>query len=188
MARLGNKTSDKETENGRKYFGDKDVQYLKDKSRESLEVDQNFSVLYFGIDWDLSNRNFYGELLTKKFKTSKGVPIKASFKIIEGSEQVFNDIPNKIMKLNVACYVEHLKELNIDPKQDDFFAIGQRLYRIYNLTLKDSGPGNILVNRERLQVYFDCVQDDDEVLQKNVWGDNLGLESQINSENGDISK
>lgn len=189
MPKLGGHTSTKETDSGKQLLGNKDLQYLEQVSRQAVEEHNNFSVLYFELDWELSKKNFYGELLVKKFKTIKGVPVKVKLKIKEGEETVFNNIPSQLLQLDLAIYTEQLKELNIDPKLDDFFALGQRLYRIHTRSINDSGvSGNVMVNRKRMEMKYFCIQEDDENLQKDVWGENLGLEYQINSYNGDLLK
>ncbi len=189
MAKLGNKTSDKETTSSRKLLGDKDVDYIEQLSRQAVEDHLDLPLLYFALDWEKSKRNFYGELLMKKFKVITGVPVKAQYIVKEGQETLNNGIPNQLLEMNIAIFVEQLKELNIEPKLDDYFALGQRLYRIHTKSINDSGvSGTLLVDRKRVQARFYCIQDDDEVLQKDVWGDNLGLEYQINPINGDMQK
>lgn len=171
--------SDKKTENGNLYFVDKDIQYLKQQSRQVVEEHNNMSVLFFALDWEKSKKNFYGELTLKKFKQIKGVEVRGKFKIEQGGEQLQNGIPNKIMKMSVSVYREHLHELGIDPQRGDYFGIGKRLYQIYDYTIEDVGPGNVLLKRENLRVDYFTIQDDDETVQFNPWGDNLGLEEQI---------
>jgi len=173
------KTTDKRSENGNLYFNDKDIQYLKKQSREVVEEIHNMSVLYFALDWEQSKKNFYGELTMKKFKQPRGIEVRGKFKITQGGEQLQSGVPNKIMKMVVSVYREHLHELNIDPQRGDYFGIGKRLYQIYDYTIEDVGPGNVLLKRENLRVDYFAIMDDDEVIQKDVWGDNLGLEEQI---------
>ena len=139
MARLGDKTNNKETKSGRKMLGDKDLDYLEHVSRQSVEEHGDFSVLYFALDWERSKRNFYGELLMKKFKVVKGVPLKVKYIIKEGEETLQNNIPNQLLELNVSVFVQQLRELDIDPKLDDYFALGQRLYRIWRSRARRCG-------------------------------------------------
>ena len=70
--RLGTDT-DKKTENGHLYFGDKDADYLEKTSREAVEENHNMSILYLELDWLNCKKNFYGEMKVKKFKNPKGV-------------------------------------------------------------------------------------------------------------------
>ena len=182
MASVGPKSknkSAKDTDNGKLYFGDKDASYLKKTSREAVETHHNAPILYFEIDWIQSKRNLYGETLVKKFKNSKGVEVYGIYKIQEDDATQTNGIPNKTLKLTISVYTEHLEELNITPQRGDYFGIGKRLYRITDKTIEDVGPGNLLMNRERMRQDFFASQDDDEVLQKDIWGDNLGIESDI---------
>jgi len=176
----------KQTNSGRRYFGDKDVEYLKKKSREAVEDINDLTVLYFQLDWEKSKRNFYGELIIKKFVDTKGVQVRCMINMNQGQEEIQQGVPNQLMLLNVSVYVEQLKELGINPNYDDFFLYGQRAYRIYRKTLADYGPGNVLGNRERMRQDYFCVQVDDEEFQAEPWGDNEGLEYQIRSGNGDM--
>jgi hypothetical protein len=177
------KVSGKKTENGRLYFGDKTADYLKRKSRQAVEGYHNAPILFFEIDWIKSKKNFYGEMLMKKFKEGTGVPVKGIYKLNQQQDSVQNGIPNKIMKLTVSLYTEHLEELGINPALGDYFGIGKRLYLIYDKTIEDVGPGNLMMNRGRMRQDFLCMQEDDEVLEKNAFGANLGAESEINPTN-----
>ncbi|MEO6304816.1 MAG: hypothetical protein ABIP51_16770 [Bacteroidia bacterium] len=172
--------SGKKTENGRLYFGDKTAKYLEKKSRQAVEGYHNSPILYFEVDFMKSKKNFYGEMTIKKFKNNKGVSVKGIYKMQQGDEQLQQGIPNKIMKLTVSLYVEQLAELDIKPSLGDYFGIGNRLYLIYDKTLEDAGPGNLMMNRGRMRQDFLCIQEDDEALEKNAFSSNLGLESEIN--------
>jgi hypothetical protein len=174
--------SGKKTENGRLYFGNKDADYLKKVSRQAVEEHHNAPILFFSIDWAKSKKNFYGEMTMKKFREPLGTPVKGIFKIEQGEEQLQQGVPNKIMKLTVSIYIDQLEELNIKPELGDYFGIGKRLYQIYDKTIEDVGPGSLMMNRGRFRQDFHCLQDDDEVLMKNAYGSNTGLESQINPE------
>lgn len=185
MPILGTNTGGSETDSGRLYWDDKTVGFIKEMSRTVLEDYQNISVLYFQIDWSKSQKNFYGEMKFKKFVNPLGIQVRGAITIGQGEEQLNQGIPNKIMRLTFSCYTEHIKELNIEPNFGDYFAYGQRLYQIYDKTIKDYGPGNVNGNRERMRIDYYCVQEDDETIQKNAWGDNLGLDIQIRG-NGSI--
>lgn len=174
--------SGKKTDNGRLYFGDKTAEYLKKKSRQAVENYHNAPILYFGIDWVNSKRNFYGEMTVKKFINPQGVPVKGTYKFNQSEASKENGVPNKSMTLTVSLYVDLLTELNIDPKEGDYFAMGKRFYRIYSRTLDDVGPGSLMMNRGKVRKDFLCFEDDDESLQKNSFGGNTGLESQSNPE------
>lgn len=186
MPRLGQQATSKQSENGKLYYGDKDAAYLKELSREAVEEHHNSPILFFQIDWERSKRNFYGEMTMKKFLNPRGVQIRGIFKIQQGEASAKFGIPNKTMKLTVSVYFEQLKELGIDPKIGDYFGIGHRLYQIYDKTIEDAGPGNLMMNRERMRADYFAFADDDEALQKDIWGDNLGMEYQINNQNGEI--
>lgn len=186
MSAEGLQHTSRETASGRRYFGDRDVEFLKKKSREAVEDINDLTVLYFQLDWEKSKRNFYGEIIVKKFVNVKGVQVRCMINMTQGQEELQQGIPNQLMLLNVSCYVEQLKELNIEPNYDDFFLYGQRAYRIYKRTLADYGPGNVLGNRSRMRIDYNCIQVDDEEFQSDIWGNNEGLEYQIRSGNGDM--
>lgn len=174
--------SGKKTENGRLYFGDKTAEYLKKKSRQAVENYHNAPILYFGIDWVNSKRNFYGEMTVKKFANPLGVPVKGIYKINQSEASKENGLPKKSMTLTVSLYVDLLTELNIDPAEGDYFGIGNRFYKIYSRTTDDVGPGSLMMNRGKIRRDFLCLEEDDEALQKNPYGANAGLESQSNPE------
>lgn len=184
MAKLDINSS-KETDHGRLYFGNKDVAYLKKLSREAVEQHNNVTLLYFALDWEASKRNVYGEMLMKKFKNPKGVQLSGIIKMNQGDETMNQGVPQKIMKLTFSCYVDLLREKDVEPKIGDYFSYGQRIYEIYDTTLKDYGPGNVIGNRERMRVDFYAIQSDDEVIQKNPFSKNLGTDLDIRK-NGSI--
>ena len=177
--RLGS-GGNKDTDKGKLYFQDKDIEYLQKKSREVVEEQQNFSVLYFEVDWINSKKNFYGELIYKKFTIPKGIPIKGSIKLEQGSEQMSQGVPNKIMKLTLSIYTQQLDELGVRPKLGDYFGIGNRFYEIFDRTIEDVGVGNVMIDRKQMRLDYKCVQADDEVMFRDAWGnDNLGTESKL---------
>ena len=140
----------------------------------------NFSVLYFEVDWVNSKKNFYGELIYKKFTIPKGTPIKGTIKLEQGTEQMSQGIPNKIMKLTLSIYTQQLDELGMRPKLGDYFGIGNRFYEIYDRTIEDVGVGNVMIDRKQMRLDYKCVQADDEVMFRDAWGnDNLGTESKL---------
>jgi hypothetical protein len=174
--------SGKKTDNGRLYFGDKTADFLKKKSRQAVETYHNAPILFFAIDWTKSKRNFYGEMTVKKFVNPKGVPVKGIYKFTQSEPQIQNGIPNKTLKLVVSIYVDQLEELGIDPQQGDYFAMGKRYYQIYDRSIADVGPGSLMMNRGNVRRDYYCNEADDETIQKNPFGDNLGQEVQINPE------
>lgn len=174
--------SGKDTKNGKLYFGDKTAAYLKKKSRQAVEKYHNSPILYFAIDWANSKRNFYGEMTMKKFANPKGIEVRGIYKINQNDDVVQNGVPNKTMKLIVSVYTDLLDELKIEPKQGDYFGIGRRLYQIYSRTTDDVGPGSLMMSRGNVRKDFYCYEEDDEVLSKNAFGSNDGLEYQLNPE------
>lgn len=179
--------SEKDTSSGRLYFGDKDASYLKKMSREAVETHHNLPILFFEIDWEQSKRNFYGEMLYKKFKNPKGVELRGSYQIAQSDESDFQGVPYKLMKMIVSIYKEQLDELFINPKLGDYFGIGNRLYMIYDKTIPDVGPGNLIINRERMRVDYKTLQEDTESLTPNPWPkDETGYETDIKPGNSNV--
>ena len=171
--------NNKNTENGRLYFGDKDAKYLEKVSRQAVEDHHNSSILFFEIDWTKSKRNFYGEMIIKKLKNITGVELRGVYNFTQTAATQSQGIPNKGLKLVVSIYTAQLKEVNVAPSLGDYFGIGKRLYKITDKTIEDVGPGNLMVNRGRVRQDFTCTEESDESLQKSAYGDNLGLEIDI---------
>jgi hypothetical protein len=169
MPRIGQKNSNKQTENGRLYFGEKDQEYLKQVSRQAVEEHHNVTVLYFELDWEKSKRNFYGEMLVKKIKNPHGVEVRCAPKLKQNEQEWSTGLANKQMSLIVSVYVEHLKELNINPQRGDYFTVGKRIYQIHDKTIEDVGPGNLILGRERIRQDFFCYQEQDEAFQKDIF-------------------
>jgi len=178
-ARLGT-NSGKDTDKGRLYFQDQDIEYLNKVSREVVEDQQRFSVLYFEVDWINSKKNFYGEMIYKRFTNPKGIPIFGVMKINQGDEQTTQGVPGKIMKLTFSIYSEQLDELNVKPKIGEYFGIGNRFYEIYDKSIEDVGPGSVMIDRKKMRIDYSCMQADDEIMFRDSWGqENLGTESKL---------
>lgn len=185
MPRLGT-GNDKNTENGKLYFGDKDAAYLKQVSREAVEETHNMPILFLEIDWINSKRNFYGEMTVKRFKNPKGVQIRGSYKIEQNPMTTQNGIPYKTMRLTVSIYTEQLQELSIEPKIGDYFYAGSRYYQIYDRTINDVGPGNLMMQRERMRCDYFTFEVDDETIQKIIQDSTLGPDFSIQHQTGTI--
>lgn len=180
--------NDKDTENGKLYFGDKDMNFLEKSSREALEENNNMPILFLGLDWLNCKRNFYGEMLVKKFVNPKGVQVRGSYKIEQNPITHQNGIPYKTMKASVSIYTEQLQELAIDPVRGDYFYIGERYYQIWDYTINDVGPGTVLM-RKRMRCDYSAFEVDDSTIQKSVNEQNPGPLYNINhqaSPNGDF--
>jgi hypothetical protein len=152
----------KNKEHGRTGFGDKTLDYLKKKSRDAIEKYTDTSALFFELDYTNSKKNFYGEILIKKWKNPKGVLVNGVISIIEGNEVTVEDIPNQLARLNFVVYIDHLKELNIWPHIGDYFSIKNRIYFIHKRTLLDSDKNSILTDKEAVTMKFTCVEADQE--------------------------
>lgn len=174
----------RENKSGSAFYGQKTQNYLKKLSRESVEVHTNTSVLYFQIDYEKSKRNFYGELLIKKWVNPLGVEIKGVVQLDEGSDIVVEDIANKVMTLNFSCYISHLRELGIDPQLGDYFTTKNRIYMIHNKTITDANLVSIKTDSEALYIKYDCVQADDSQIELpgSMDGSPLGTKNDITGE------
>ena len=160
-------------ETGRhEWFGKKTENYLKKMSRESVEKHTDTSVLYFEIDIENSKRNFYGELLVKRFVNPLGIEVKGIIEITAGNDIVVEDIPNAIANLKFSCYIQHLQELGVDPKIGDYFSTKNRVYFIFKKEIIDTNRGGIGTDRQQLSIQFECVQADDEQIHPGLWDGN----------------
>ena len=186
MARLGGSTNPKQTENGKGYFGDKDVEFLKKQSRQAVEEIHNAPILFLELDWENCHRNFYGEMTVKKFKHPQGIQVRGSYKIRQGELTHQNGIPYKSMNLTVSLFVEQMKELGIDPQRGEYFYIGKRYYQIWDKSIIDAGVGNVLMTREKMQQDFHAFEVDDETIQNQVKDPNPGPEYNISNQSGEI--
>ena len=149
---------------GEAFFGGKDAKYLKKLSREAVEKHTNTSVLFFGVDYERSKRNFYGELIIRVWTNPLGIEVKGIIQLDEGTDVVIEDIPNKIINLNFSCYIAHLKELGIDPQLGDYFSTKNRIYMIQKKTILDANQTSLATDREAMYIKYECVQADDEQL------------------------
>ena len=177
----------KQTENGKMSFGDKDMDYLQDMSREAVETNANAQILYFALDWINSKRNFYGEMTVKKFKFPKGIPIRGSYKIEQNQITHQNGVPYKTMRMSVSLYTEQLTELAINPTRGDYFYAGERYYQIYDFTIPDVGPGTVMMRKKMRCDYF-CFEVDDSTIQKSINDQNPGPEFYINKNVGNTTQ
>lgn len=151
------------------FFGKKTANYLKKLSRESVEKHTDTSVLYFEVDVENSKRNFYGELLVKRFVNPLGIEIKGVINISAGNDITVEDIPNAIANLKFSCYIEHLQELKIDPKIGDYFSTKNRTYFIFKKEIIDTNRGAVGTDRAQMTIQFECIQADSEQLHPGLW-------------------
>jgi hypothetical protein len=173
----------KDTRSGRILFGEKSANYLKKLSRTAVENYSNTSLLFFEIDYEKSKRNLYGELVYKAWKNPLGIEVKGIISLNSKEEIQQGDIPNKIMSLNFTVYLDHLKELGIEPKLGDYFSAKNRFYFIYDRILLDSNQVSLGVDREAMYIKYICIQADDEQIQ--IPGDgqrSLGTANDIRNE------
>ena len=161
-------------------FGNKTLNYLKEKSRTAVEKNTNTTALYFELDFEKSKKNFYGEILIKHWTNPKGVAVNGIISIKEADEVTLEDIPNQLATLDFVVYIDHLKELNIWPQLGDFFSIKNRIYIIHRKSLLDSDKNSILTDQEAVTIKFYCMESDQENM--NPQGVNVS-ETQNNSYN-----
>lgn len=157
--------SQKESGSGKILFGDKSLEYLKKKSRIATEDYTDTSVLYFEMDYESSKRNFYGEMIVKKWKNALGVKVNAIVNITEADTTNLEGIPNKLLTGEVTVYIEHLKELGIEPQIGDYFTSKNRIYFIHDRTIADSNKVQVAVDREAIFIMYHIVESDDEQTQ-----------------------
>jgi len=143
-------------------FGTKTNQFLIKKSREAVENYSNVPVLYFEVDVENSKRNFYGEMIIKKWKNSRGIKVSGTAEITESDNINLADIPNKITQLKFSCYVDHLRELGIWPQAGDYFSIKNRFYFIQTKEILDVNEHTINVDNEAYSIVFHCGEADSE--------------------------
>lgn len=172
MARLGQKAAEKNTENGKGYFGDKDIAFLEQSSRQVVEEHHNMPITFLEVDWDNSKKNIYGEIKIKKFKDSTGVQLRGTIQLQqEGQRQEKGFITSKMI-LTFSIFTEQLEELNIKPRRGDYFKIGKRYYYIYKKTIEDAGVGNVMLERKQMRLDYYAYEESNELIQKNVKLDN----------------
>lgn len=173
----------KDTNNGERVgFGDKTLNYLKKKSREAIEVNSEASVLYFEIDYINSKRNFYGEMLVKKWKTPEGVSVQGLITVKEGGDTGIEAIPNQLAIMEVVVYIDHLKELNIWPKIGDYFSYKNRHYFIWKRALLDTDKNSILNDKEAVTTLYHCVEADQESIFPPMTDGGGGTSNNLNNE------
>lgn len=156
MARLGNR------ESGKTFYGEKTKNFTIEQSRSIVEHSNQFSVLYFEVDYEKSKRNFYGELIVRKWKNVNGIKVLGIIKLEDDTVLQQGDIPNKMLKLEFGCYIDHLKELNIKPQIGDYFSVKNRTYYIYDKTTTDSNWLTIGTDSGAHAILYKCVQSDSE--------------------------
>lgn len=158
-------TTTKKRENGAKIgFGNKSAAFLEKKSRQAVELYTDTFALFYEIDFENSQRNFYGELLIPKWKNAKGVKVYGTIEVKEMSEEKLEMIPNKILEAKVSCYIAHLREIGLNPQLGDIFSIKNRFYYIVDRTLLDANKGAIVSTEEALSIQFTCLEADNEMM------------------------
>lgn len=169
----------RDTKNGNAFFGGKDMAYLKKMSRQAVEKHTDTSALYLEIDYENSIRNFYGELLVKKFVNPLGIAVKGVISVDENDSVTLEKIPNKITKFSLSCYSEHLRELGVEPRIGDYFILQNRYYMIWDKTISDAN-NPVTVGRENLSITYKCSEaDDEEVLPEIFQKENRGSQNDI---------
>ena len=155
--------TNKQKENGNKVgFGQKSTDFLKKKSRAAVENYSDTAVLYYEVDYENSKKNFYGEMLVKKWKNQRGVKVQGTVSITESTELNLADVPNKLTSMKVSVYTEHLRELGIWPQNGDYFSAKNRMYVIQTKEILDVNEHSILVDKDAYSIVFNCGEADDE--------------------------
>jgi len=169
----------KNTRSGNAHFGSKDFQYLKKLSRTAVEKHTDTEALFLEIDYEKSIRNFYGELIVKKFVNPSGIAIRGVIAVDETDTVTLEKVPNKITKFTLSCYTDHLRELGVEPRIGDYFVLQNRYYMIWDKTISDA-VNPVAVGRENLAMTYKCSEaDDEEVLPELFQKENRGTQNDI---------
>lgn len=172
--------SAKNREDGNKIgFGQKSTDFLKKKSRDAVEIYSDTPVLYFEVDVENSKRNFYGEMIVKKWKNPKGAKVKGTVEITESSEFNLADIPNRLTQLKFSCYIDHLKDLGIWPQLGDYFSVKNRFFFIQTKELLDVNKHAIMVDKDAYSITFTCGEADNETVIPNISTEEDGTANQL---------
>lgn len=158
----------RDTKSGNAHFGSKDMQYLKKVSRQAIEKHTDTEAIYMQIDYEKSIRNFYGELLVKKFVNPRGIPVKGVIAADENDTVTLEKIPNKITKFALSCYSDHLRELGVEPQIGDYFVLQNRYYMIWDRGITDA-VNPVAVGRENLSITYKCSEADDEEVLPDIF-------------------
>jgi len=163
-------------------FGNKTLDYLKQKSRTAIEKYTDTTVLYFQLDYEKSKKNFYGEILIEKWVNINGIEVNGLITVKEEGDSYLETIPNHLASLEFVVYIEHLKELGIWPQIGDYFSIKNRMYLIHQRSLLDSDKNAILIDKEAVTTKFYCIETDKEGIAPPTMNDE-GDKNQINNDN-----
>jgi hypothetical protein len=167
------------TRSGNAWFGSKDMQYLKKVSRQAIEKHTDTEALYLEIDYEKSIRNFYGELIVKKFVNPLGIALRGVINVEENDTVTLEKVPNKITKFTFSCYTDQLRELGVEPKIGDYFVLQNRYYMIWDKTISDA-VNPVAAGRENLAITYKCSEaDDEEVLPDLFQKENRGSQNDI---------
>jgi len=157
--------------NGEKIgFGSKTEAFLRQKSRQAVEVYSDTSLLYLEVDYPRSKRNFYGEILIKEWVDPNGVQLYGNIEIVENSQTETERVPFKLLELKFSCYVEQLKEKGVMPQLGNYFATKNQIFYIHDKTLLDANKHSINTDNEAISIQFTCMQADDETLFASING------------------
>lgn len=149
-------------DNSKVGFGSKTNDFLIKKSRQAVEDQSNTALLYFEVDVENSKRNFYGEMIIKKWKDPKGIKVKGTIEITESQNINLADIPNKITQLKFSCYTDHLRDLGIWPQVGDYFSVKNRFYFIQTKEILDVNEHTVNVDNDAYSIVFNCGEADSE--------------------------
>jgi len=172
--------SAKSREEGNKIgFGQKSTDFLKKKSRDAVETYSDTPVLYFEVDVENSKRNFYGEMIVKKWKNPKGTKVKGTVNVKESTEINLADLPNKLTQLEFSCYIDHLKDIGIWPQMGDYISVKNRFYYIQTKELLDSNKHVIMTDKDAYSITFKCGEADDETVLPSISQDDDGTANEF---------
>ncbi len=161
---------------GKKAWGEKTQKYLEEKSRISVEDHSNTFLLYYELDYLNSYKNFYGECLHKKFKPS--IKVFGTIAITSEENKYENEIVQRNTNMEFGVFIEHLKELGINPQLGDFFYSKNKWYIIHSKTALDDNATSVAFDKA-ITIKFLATQVDDEVIAFEPWNINNSIKQEV---------
>lgn len=161
---------------GKITWGEKTQAYLEEKSRISVEEHSNTFLLYYELDYEKSKRNFYGECLYKKFK--KQVQVHGTIAITAEENKYENEIVQRNTNMEFGTFIEHIKELGINPQLGDYFYAKNKWYIIHSKTALDDNLTAVAYDKA-ITIKFLATQVDDEVISPEPWNINNSTKQHV---------
>lgn len=161
---------------GKLAWGEKSQIYLEEKSRESVEEHSDTFLLYYELDYEKSKRNFYGECLHKIYK--KAIPVYGTIAISAEENKYENEIVQRNTNMEFGTFLEHIKELGINPQLGDYFYAKNKWYIIHSKTALDDNSTAVAYDKA-ITIKFLATQVDDEVISFEPWNINNSTKQHV---------